>query len=156
MESGIVFKDNKMEELVKQACKAFATHYHFMLKAQNYHWNVRGVDFLQYHELFGDIYEELEDSLDAFAEHIRGLQALVPAGFEYLLEYSELEDPKSDMSKDDMVYTLYRDNAKIVKAITDAYNLSELNHEYGFSAFLTDRLAQQRKHGWQLYSSMPL
>jgi starvation-inducible DNA-binding protein len=145
-----------MEELIKQACIAFATHYHYMLKAQNYHWNVTGLDFLQYHELFGDIYEELESATDSFAEHIRGLQAPVPAGFKYLQEYSLLEDPESKLSKNDMVYTLYRDNAKIVKALTDAYNHSEDQHEYGFSAFLTERLAQHRKHGWQLYSSMSL
>ena len=145
-----------MEQLIELACKAFATHYHFLLKAQNYHWNVTGVDFLQYHELFGDIYEELEHEVDAFAEHIRGLQGDVPAGFSYLQEYSSLEDPKLNISKEDMVYDLYRDNAKIVKAITDAYNLAEVEKEHGFSGFLAERLAQQRKHGWQLYSSMPL
>lgn len=142
-----------MDDLVTIVCKAFATHYHFVLKAQNFHWNVTGPDFLEYHELFGNIYTELDAYTDSFAEHIRGLQADVPAGFRYLAEHSYLEDPKPKLPAADMVDCLYRDNAKIVKALTDAYAMSELAREYGFSSFLAERLAQQRKHGWQLYSS---
>jgi starvation-inducible DNA-binding protein len=142
-----------MNEIIIAACKAFATHYHFVLKAQNFHWNISGPNFLKYHELFGDIYTELDASTDSFAEHIRGLQAEVPAGFKYLAEHSYLEDPKSGQSATDMVDCLYKDNAKLVKALTDAYGTAEVAREYGFSSFLAERLAQQRKHGWQLYSS---
>ena len=145
-----------MEQLIESACKAFATHYHYLLKAQNFHWNVTGLDFLQYHELFGDVYSELEDNTDSFAEHLRGIRADVPAGFKYLAEYSLLEDPALKLTKDEMVYCLYKDNAKIVRALTDAYAQAEIEGEHGFSGFLAERLAQQRKHGWQLYSSMPV
>lgn len=144
-----------MKELIDLGCKAFATHYHYLIKAQNFHWNVTGLDFLQYHELFGDIYEELESTTDAFAEHLRALHASVPAGLAYLQQYSSLSDPEDGLTKDEMVKCLYDDTAKIIHNITDAYNRAELKEEYGFSAFLSERLANMRKHGWQLFSSMP-
>ena len=145
-----------MDKLIELGRIAFATHYHYLLKAQNFHWNVTGIDFLQYHELFGDIYEELEDKVDEFAEHIRGIHGDVPASFTYLAKYSTIKDPAEGLNKLDMVYELYKDNAKIVKALMDAYSVSELENEYGFSSFLADRISEHRKHGWQLYSSMPV
>jgi DNA-binding ferritin-like protein len=47
-----------MEELHNAAKIAFATSFSFYLKAHNFHWNVEGEDFLEYHDLFGKIYED--------------------------------------------------------------------------------------------------
>jgi starvation-inducible DNA-binding protein len=145
-----------MDKLIDIGCKAFATHYHYLLKAQNFHWNVTGLDFLQYHELFGEIYEEIEEHVDEFAEQLRAVCADIPAGFAYLQEYSVLEDPEKGLSKDEMVYSLYKDTSKVIRTINDAYNSAELEGEHGLSAFLSERLANIKKHAWQLYSSMPV
>jgi starvation-inducible DNA-binding protein len=70
-----------MDELQQAAKVAFATEFSFYLKAHNFHWNVEGPDFKQYHDLFGDIYEEVYESIDLFAEQIRGLGTYVPASY---------------------------------------------------------------------------
>jgi starvation-inducible DNA-binding protein len=62
-----------MDELKKAMKIAFASEYSFALKAQNFHWNVEGPLFPQLHMLFGDIYEEVYESIDPFAENIRKL-----------------------------------------------------------------------------------
>jgi starvation-inducible DNA-binding protein len=141
-----------MEELYKLSKKAFATHYHYLLKSQNFHWNVTGPDFLEFHELFEEIYEDLEDSLDTFAEGIRGIQCMMPAGFIELNELSDIYDAVLPLTAMEMVGCLYRDNGKLVKILLEAYKQAELDNEHGFSSFLAERLAQHRKHGWKLYS----
>ena len=45
-----------MEELQKASKVAFASTFSFYLKAQNFHWNVEGINFKQFHDLFGTIY----------------------------------------------------------------------------------------------------
>jgi hypothetical protein len=50
---------------------AFASEYAFVIKAQNFHWNVEGMFFEQFHALFGGIYEETYSSIDSFAENLR-------------------------------------------------------------------------------------
>ena len=50
-----------MEELQMALKRAFATTYAFLVKAENFHWNVVGANFQQHHELFGDIYDEVDD-----------------------------------------------------------------------------------------------
>ena len=55
-----------MDQLLNALKIAFASEFSFYLKAQNFHWNVTGPDFQEYHALFGDIYSEVYDSIDAF------------------------------------------------------------------------------------------
>jgi starvation-inducible DNA-binding protein len=53
-----------MEDLKQAAKVGFASSFSFYLKAHNFHWNVEGSDFKQYHDLFGDIYEEVFENYD--------------------------------------------------------------------------------------------
>ena len=45
----------------------------FYFTAHRAHWNVTGPDFAEYHELFGDIYDDVYDAVDPLAENIRKL-----------------------------------------------------------------------------------
>ena len=56
-----------------------ATEYAFVIKAQNFHWNVEGPDFAQYHQFFGELYNEVyENTIDQTAEYIRTLDVYAP------------------------------------------------------------------------------
>lgn len=143
-----------MEELQLAIKKAFATTYAFLVKAENFHWNVTGPDFLQYHELFGKIYDEVDDELDDFAERVRAIRAYVPASFSQLLEHSAIADTLEVLPKNEMVRVLYVDNGKVHTELLAAYTLAEKENEHGLSAFLSERIDAHRKHGWMLYSSM--
>ena len=60
--------------LVDDLKTLLSTQYAFVIKAQNFHWNVEGPDFAQFHKFFGKIYEEVyKNSIDQTAEHIRTL-----------------------------------------------------------------------------------
>jgi starvation-inducible DNA-binding protein len=143
-----------MEEL-KEALKcAFATTYAFLVKAENFHWNVTGSDFLEYHKLFGKIYDEVDEELDDFAESLRAIRCYVPASFSQLAEYSEIKDTLEVLPKNEMLRTLYVDNGLVHKTLLAAYALAEEYAEPGLCAFLSERIDEHRKHGWMLYSSM--
>lgn len=145
-----------MEELKLALKRAFATTYAFLVKAENFHWNVTGSDFLEYHELFGKIYDEVDDELDDFAEHLRALRCYVPASFSQLAEHSTITDTLEMLPKNEMLRTLYVDNGKVHEDLMAAYALAEEYSEPGLCAFLSERIDEHRKHGWMLYSSMEL
>ena len=46
-------------ELVNRMKVVLATTFALYLKAHNFHWNVEGPNFPQYHEFFGNLYEEI-------------------------------------------------------------------------------------------------
>ena len=142
-----------MDELQQAAKVAFATEYSFYLKAHNFHWNVEGSDFKQYHDLFGGIYEEVYGSIDAFAEQIRALGTYVPASYTRFSMLTQIDDETQILPRQAMVEALLVDNEKIVKLLKLVFQQSEANQEFGFSDFIAGRIDAHRKHGWMLRAS---
>lgn len=143
-----------MEELQKAAKVAFATSFAFYLKAHNYHWNVEGSDFKQYHDLFGGIYDEVYGSIDDFAEKIRALGTYVPASLEAFSMLSRIEDENNLPSPMEMIAELLEDNNKIIKILKIVFQTSEQAVEPGFSDFIAGRIDAHAKHGWMLRASL--
>jgi starvation-inducible DNA-binding protein len=142
-----------MDELQQAAKVAFATEYSFYLKAHNFHWNVEGSDFKQYHDLFGVIYEEVYGSIDAFAEQIRALGTYVPASYTRFSMLTQIDDETQILPRQAMVEALIVDNEKTVKILKLVFQQSEANQEFGFSDFIAGRIDAHRKHGWMLRAS---
>lgn len=142
-----------MDDLYKASKIAFASEFSFYLKSQNFHWNVEGSDFLEYHELFGNIYEEVYGSIDTFAEKLRSLGTYAPASLSRLSMLSQIEDEEQVMPKDQMVAELMSDNEKMIKILKMVYDIAEKYGEHGFSNFLAERMDAHRKHGWMLRAS---
>jgi starvation-inducible DNA-binding protein len=143
-----------MDQLQQLAKIAFASEFSFYLKSHAFHWNVEGEDFLQYHDLFGKIYEEVYDSIDDFAEKIRSLGTYMPGSYTRFNMLSKIEDEEQILSKDEMLKELYMDNEKMIVILKKLFDLSESNGEHGFSDFVAGRMDAHRKHGWMLRSSM--
>lgn len=142
-----------MEQLIHLAKIAFASEFSFYLKAHQFHWNVEGEDFLQYHDLFGKIYEEVYDSIDVFAEQIRAMDSYMPGSYTRFSMLSKIEDEDQILPKDQMVSELLQDNERMIVIFKKLFEVSEANNEYGFSDFVASRLDAHRKHGWMLRSS---
>lgn len=141
-----------MSELTKAAKIAFASTFSFYLKAHNFHWNVEGVNFKQFHDLFGGIYEEVYDSIDTFAEQIRALGSYMPGSYTRFSMLSQIEDENDILDDRSMVVELLEDNEKLKKILKMVFDLSEQAGEHGFSDFIAGRMDAHSKHGWMLRS----
>ena len=142
-----------MEELQKAAKVAFASSFAFYLKAHNFHWNVEGSDFYQYHKLFGKIYDEVFESIDVFAEQIRAMNSYVPGSFTRFSMLSLIEDEDAVLTKEDMLVELIEDNEKLIKILKMVFKASEEAIEPGFNDFIAGRIDAHKKHGWMLKAS---
>ena len=69
-----------------------ATTFSYYIKASFFHWNVTGPNFVQYHDLFGEIYEGAQESIDTIAEEIRTLRSHAPGSLSRYQELSIIED----------------------------------------------------------------
>lgn len=139
-----------MEELVIALKKVLANTYAFGLKTQNYHWNVTGPDFKQYHDLFGDIYQEVYGSIDTLGEEIRALGDFAPASFARFGQLSDIEDELKVPVAIVMFERLIADNEKVLASIESAYELAEVQHKHGLSNILAERQDAHAKHAWML------
>jgi len=139
--------------LAQNMVTVLGTAYTFAVKAQQYHWNVMGPDFPQYHELFGKIYEEVHGSIDETAETIRTLGEFAPGSLKEFAEHSMITDEESAaIGELVMVQQLMQDNETLIEVLKTAYESAELEQEYDVSDFLAGRLAAHKKHGWMLHS----
>lgn len=143
-----------MDELIKALKIAFATEFSFYLKAHYYHWNVEGPNFKEFHDLFGNIYEEVYASIDNFAENIRKLNAYTPGSFTRLSMLTQIDDELEIPSAEIMVSELLQDSDKTVKIFKMVYDIAETNGEHGLSNFLAERMDAHRKHSWMLRATL--
>jgi starvation-inducible DNA-binding protein len=139
-----------MDKFINGLKIAFASQYTFAIKAQNFHWNVEGPLFPQLHELFGNIYEEVYESVDPFAENIRKLGSYTPASFQRFSMLTQVEDELNMLEDRAMIAELLQDSDKMVKLLKIVFDLSEQAGEHGLSDFIAGRMDAHRKHSWQL------
>lgn len=143
-----------MDELQQAAKIGFASEYAFAIKAQNFHWNVEGPFFEQYHALFEKIYTEVYGNIDAFAENIRKLDTYTPASFSRFSMLTQVNDETDIIPADAMVQELLQDAEKMGKVLKLVYDRAEAAGKHGFSNFLAERMDAYDKHAWMLRSSL--
>lgn len=141
-----------MTKFEKSMLIGFATEFSFYLKAHHYHWNVEGPLFTTLHPFFGDIYNEVFDDIDNFAEQIRALKIKVPADLGAMSSLSRISDSSENLSSGEMVENLLQDSLKVSGILRSLIEMAGGEREYGVQDFLIKRAGAHRKHEWMLRS----
>jgi starvation-inducible DNA-binding protein len=140
------------EQLIEKMKVVLADSFAFYLKAHQYHWNVEGPNFPQYHDFLGDLYREVFGSIDSIAEQIRALGEYAPGSFSRYTELSSIADSRNAPSAVEMMSTLQGDNQIVLNTLMETYKLAEEYNEIGLSNFLQDRYDAHKKHAWMIRS----
>jgi starvation-inducible DNA-binding protein len=141
-----------METLVEIMRKVLADTFAMYLKAHNYHWNVEGPNFPQYHDFFGKLYEELHGAVDPIAEEIRSLDAYAPGSFTRFLELTEIQDETNVPMAREMAAKLLADNQIVLNTLNMAFKLADQFDKQGLADFVAGRIDVHNKHAWMLRS----
>jgi len=129
-----------------------ADAFHMYFKAHTFHWNVEGANFPEYHKFFGDIYEQLFDTIDPIAEEIRALGDYAPKSLDELKASTSISTESADTPAA-MFSALIADNNKIISGLTSGYKIAEAAGEIGLSNFLQDKIDAHKKLGWMIKST---
>ncbi len=143
-----------MDTLIESLKKAFADTFALYLKGANYHWNVEGINFPQYHSFLGDFYNEVYGSIDTFAEIIRTTGSYSPGTLQRLLSLKSINESEIIPSAQEMFIDLYSSNNFVLAKLIECYKDAEDLGEIGISNFLQDRIQAHEKHAWMLKSTM--
>jgi starvation-inducible DNA-binding protein len=142
-----------MEDLVKALKTAMANVVTFYFMAHGYHWNVEGQDFSQYHDLFGDIYEDAYGSIDPLAENIRKMDDYAPFSLQKFIDLRTVEFKDVDPTPKAMAKALLTANETVLETLNDAFKSAEEADEQGIMDFLAGRIDMHKKWAWQLRAS---
>lgn len=130
-----------------------ATAYAFSIKAQNFHWNVEGPNFPQYHKFLDKLYNEVYgNTIDRTAELIRQLDSYTPGSIARYAELSQIQDQLKIPRAELMMQELYEDNLKLLSMWKEAFHIAEEADEQGVADFVAGRIDAHSKHSWMLRS----
>lgn len=140
------------EQLVSQMKVLLSTTFALYLKSQNYHWNVTGPNFGQYHDFFGDLYEEIHSSIDTTAEEIRKLGGIAPGSLSRYTELSRISDEMMVPEAPMMFRRLAADNDTVLELLYRTRKTADEIGTFGTVNYLEDRISAHEKHAWMLKS----
>ena len=143
-----------MEALQLSLQKTLADAFTMYFKAHTFHWNVEGPDFPQYHDLFGNIYQEVYGSIDLLAEHIRQIDAYTPTSLKQLSGLTVVTEDETVMPALQMIKSLMDANSMVLASLMLSYRDAEAASELGLANFLQDRIAAHQKHAWMLKATL--
>lgn len=122
------------------------------IKAQNFHWNVEGDNFPQYHAFFDGYYTEVYASIDRVAEYIRTLDAYTPGSLTRYAELSVIQDQTKIPRAVLMFQELYQDNGIMIELLSGIFISATEENKQGIANFIAERLDAHNKHAWMLRS----
>ena len=141
-----------MEQLIQQLKVILGTNFALYLKIHNYHWNVEGPDFVQYHDFLGKLYEQKFGNTDLIAEKIRMLGSYTPGSMERFIELSDIEEATTVPDAMTMMRTLSSDNDRFIFHLRAGISAADQANEPAISNFLQEVLDQHQKHAWMIRS----
>jgi starvation-inducible DNA-binding protein len=133
---------------------AFASEFAFYLKSANFHWNVEGSDFYEFHLLFERIYTEVYGAIDQFAEELRAAQFYAPASIGQIAALSEVDDAAGIPDPRGMAQELLMDSDMMAEMFRVGFDAAEAMGDHGLSNFLADRQDAHKAHSWMLRSTL--
>lgn len=145
-----------MDELKLSLKSCLANTFVMYFKTHGFHWNVEGIHFSQYHDFFGDLYEDLYGAVDPFAENLRKLGEYAPKSLTELYTSSTLSENTfiTGNNVKDMLNSLAMDNNEVINCLYKTFALATTANEQGLANFIAERIDTHKKHAWMITSSL--
>jgi len=143
-----------MDQLIETLKVLLADNITLKLKAHGYHWNVEGDDFLQYHELFENIYTDYDEATDTYAEWLRKLDTYAPFKLSRFIVLNEVGEP--DVTSDPMMMSadLLMANDMVLAKLVDAFDLATEQRQQALANFFAERMDMHQRWHWMLSASL--
>lgn len=93
----IDLQDSIRKKVVKLLNENLVDSIHLSVQAKQAHWNVKGVNFYQFHQLFDKFYEETSEWSDLLAERVVQLGSVAEANLESVVRRTRLPSYSLDL-----------------------------------------------------------
>ena len=140
------------EELINLLKVLLADTIALKFKAHGYHWNVETDDFPQYHEFFGDIYQDFDSAIDPLAEWIRMVDnnQYAPFSLSRLASLSTVPENPVTTDHEAMSADLLASIEMVTPKFIQGFDMATAAKQNGLANFMADRQTAHQKWIWQL------
>lgn len=122
--------------------------------AHGAHWNVMGENFSQYHELFGEYYEDVDGAIDTLAEFLRQLGVQAPANIDETYAVKTIKSPRHSTDALELVAQLNAVNDVLISQLDYLFDCATNYKKQGIANFIADRQAAHDKWKWKFSASL--
>lgn len=126
-----------------------------LVQTLNYHWNIVGPEFHDYHLLFDKQYNQLFESMDLLAERVRAVQGVALGSMSAMIKAATLKEDATGKvpTPKQMVTKLFEQYEYQVAEYRDAIKLLEKDtDDFGTVNMLEELLVKHEKAVWMLRS----
>ena len=131
--------------------RTLSTEFVLNVKIRNYHWNVVGINFYEFHKFFEELYESSTESIDEIAEIARMLGYKVVGNMQEYIEKSIItEDTNKDVALEDMIQNLLEDKEEVIRQMRKDIDTVADTGDQLTEDFLTGEIRRHEKDAWML------
>ena len=124
----------------------------FAIKSQNFHWNVEGSNFPQYHKFFNKLYEDVSDTIDPIAEYIRILGSYTPGSLTRYAELSIIQDQVKIPRAELMFAESLQDCETMIQLVTAMFDEAANENQHGIENYMAELQDLYGKKAWFIRS----
>ncbi len=133
-----------------------ADTYAMYVKTQNFHWNLKGLEFYSLHLLFDKQYHEMAEELDEIAERIRSIGFFVDATFSAFRKLTLVKEEEKILSIKDMLLSLIEGHEILVRHGRHVAQLTDQEGDFATVDMLGRMLGAHEKMLWMLHSQLAM
>jgi len=138
---------DKISKALNDLLANYSVHYQ---KLRNYHWNVKGSDFFDLHQVFEEQYTETIQHIDDIAERIRIFQETPLSKLQDYLDVSEIKETSTDLESDLMVREILSDYTILLKYMFKVVETAVGQEDSGTEEMVKRFINSIEKHHWML------
>jgi len=126
----------------------------FAIKTQNFHWNVEGSNFPQYHDFFNTLYEDVNATIDPIAEYVRVLGAYTPGSLTRYAELSIIQDQIKIPRAQLMFAESLKDCEIMIELVVAIFDEATNERQQGIANFMAELQDLYGKKAWFIHSTL--
>jgi len=124
----------------------------FAIKTQNFHWNVEGSNFPQYHMFLDTLYQDVNETIDPIAEYIRVLGSYTPGSLQRYGELTIIQDQTKIPRAQLMFAELLQDAEKMGELVIQIFDQATEDRQQGIANYMAELQDLYGKKSWFIRS----
>jgi starvation-inducible DNA-binding protein len=124
----------------------------FAIKTQNFHWNVEGSNFPQYHAFLDTLYSDVNETIDPIAEYVRVLGSYTPGSLQRYGELTIIEDQTKIPRAQLMFVELLQDTEKMGELVIQIFDQATQDRQQGIANYMAELQDLYGKKAWFIRS----
>ena len=138
-------------EISKELRHLLADVFALYVKTKNFHWNMSGVHFRDYHLLLDEHAEQIFDMADDVAERARKIGGNTLRSIGDIAKHQRLKDDDRDsLSPEEMLVDLRTDNRELTRFLRLAHEICEKHSDVATASLIENWIDQTERRSWFL------